>query len=231
MTHISRGVVTRLGPSTRHCVNASKNTACMTVEKKKRRATPRELPVAYRVENGYGEKVFVVRERRRRRAAAVARHITTQLDVSLRGFFLHILCQMLITSLSSSMLTLPLLSLSALSSNSRISSAVGGSPPFKAVNNGASCSSPMVPLPFTSYSLKTDAMNSRSSFARFCHPVLSPLFKRRAAAARFRLSKVLTRTPWFSSRFVTIAIAAFDEGGGHVRCAPRVDSVALYCSC
>ena len=50
-THISRGVVTRLGPSTRHCVNASKNTACMTVEKKKRRATPRELPMAYRVEN------------------------------------------------------------------------------------------------------------------------------------------------------------------------------------
>ena len=70
---------------------------------------------------------------------------------------------------------------------------------------------PPVPLPFTSYSLKTFAMNSRSSFARFCHPVLSPLFMRRAAAARARRSEVLTRRPpWFSSWFVTIAIAAFE---------------------
>ena len=116
----------------------------------------------------------------------------------------------------------------------------------------------MVPLPSTSYSLKTFAMNSRSSFARFCHPVLSPLFMRRAAAARFRRSEVLTRPPWFSSWFVTIAIAAFDahayprpgnagrvasrlerpqrrgrerrgsRGRGHARCARRCGAASAF---
>lgn len=69
----------------------------------------------------------------------------------------------------------------------------------------------MVPVPSTSYSWNTAAMNSRSSLLRDCHPPFWPLRMRLAAAARFRLSLCRTLSGLASSCTMTAMVPALEK--------------------
>lgn len=69
----------------------------------------------------------------------------------------------------------------------------------------------MVPVPSTSYSWNTAAINSRSSLLRDCHPPFLPLRMRLAAAARFRLSLYRTLSGLTSSCTMTAMGPALEK--------------------
>ena len=69
----------------------------------------------------------------------------------------------------------------------------------------------MVPVPSTSYSWNTAAMNSRSSLLRDCHPPFWPLLMRLAAAARFRLSLCRTLSGLAPSCTMTAMVPALEK--------------------
>ena len=69
----------------------------------------------------------------------------------------------------------------------------------------------MVPVPSTSYSWNTAAINSRSSLLRDCHPPCLPLRMRLAAAARFRLSLYRTLSGLTSSCTMTAMVPALEK--------------------